>query len=512
MLMFILLLSSFVSAKDLTVEKSVAEEELSTGGSATVQLEFTNPYGVEVPVVIVDKNILGNNGVDVECLEFTVPVNEHAVVRYDPIELFSAGDFSLDGAFIAYVDPETLEQKNITTDDLDVSVSGSGVTGTQAITNIYQCNGQNKKSTSKKQSSQQQSEEQQKAQQQSNEERMKEIQKQAQDQMQQKKDAVQNNQMDQDAGALKEEMQRQREEFQKMQQEFAKQMSENPEFAEQHEKMLREGYNVTNAEVDPETNDTGNFKVNYQRPNGEKAALAGSMQNGTMEEFQKQSAADERMMREQLANNPEFQKFSEELAREGFNETSLQMNLDGNKTEVVMNYQNPDGREASITSDFVNQTIEKVELEKEEKKDYSRLSLLGVVLVLLFLAAYLLYRKYFVKPVDSQGNVVVPEKPVNYRKESRKMIEKAKKLFDDKKEKDAYEMVGRAIRFFYTHKLGYKRELTNTCTIDCLRRHKMDHKSVQSCLGMCGMVEFARYKANRRDFNSIVKSAENIVK
>jgi hypothetical protein len=91
------------------------------------------------------------------------------------------------------------------------------------------------------------------------------------------------------------------------------------------------------------------------------------------------------------------------------------------------------------------------------------------------------------------------------------MIEEAKKLFASGREKDAYEMISYAVRFFWTHKLGHKREMTMTQTLHALKQAGLPINETKKCLDACGMVEFAKYKANRADFGKCVEIAERII-
>ncbi len=516
-LALILVMISSAHAEELTVKKTIAETELQTGGSATIQLNFTNPFGEELKIKIVDKNVMANNGVDIQCMEMTLPPNKGAVIQYTPIQLFQEGEFTLSAAEVTYTNPDSGDEEEIKSNKLEVTVEegSQASSGGQGITTIYQCDGQNMQSTSfsssgsnmqvSMTSSMQQQMDQ--MQQQMNEQ----MQQQA-SQMQQKKNAAQNSQMDQDAGALKQEMQRQREEFKQMQQELAKKMGENEEIMKAHQDMLDQGYNMTNMEIDPETNDTGNFKMNYQKANGESGSVSGKMQDGQLSEMQKQSPEEERQMMEQLKQNPQFQNYSQQLQKQGFNQTAMKLMMQGNTTQAVVEYKNPEGQNANISADFINQTINKVEMNKEEdNKKWWKSYAIPIILLLLALLGYWLYRKYFKKKEETEEEKQKHEKPIDYHKEARKMIEEAKRLFAEKKEKDAYERASQAIRLFYTHKLGYKKELTNSQTINVLKKNKIHHNETQKCLNMCGMVEFAKYEANRKDFLEIIKTAENIV-
>ncbi len=528
MILFVLLAGGIVEARELSIEKIVIEEDLKTGDSATIALTVDNPFGQEINITVVDKNVFGGNGIDIECMEVTIPANPESTISYQPIQLFEEGKSVLSPAIVNYTNPDSGSVDSIESNELTVEVEeGSGGSGGQGITTIYQCNGMNMQSTSYSSSQQQNSMEQQMQEQmeqqmQESQQSMDEMMQQMQEQMQQQMSNVQNNQMPQDTGALKQEMQKQREEYKQMQQELAQKIQEDEEFKKAHEEMLEQGYEMTGGEVDPESNNTGDFKMNYQDAAGETASVSGSMQDGEMQDMQKQSSAADKQMMEQMQQDPEFQKMQQELSEQGFNQSKPMPSFerDGNQTELTMEYQDAEGERAEITTKFENQTVTSVEMERDVKKEdeeeeenewYRKLP--GILLMLAGIALVTYAIMKVNKKKASQGNAMTDhEKPINHRKEAKKMLAEAQKLFAEDKRKDAYEMASQAVRLFYSHKFGYRKELTNSQTVDALKKHGGGHKDVQKCLNMCGMVEFAKYSANKKDFSEIIRIAEEAVK
>lgn len=106
---------------------------------------------------------------------------------------------------------------------------------------------------------------------------------------------------------------------------------------------------------------------------------------------------------------------------------------------------------------------------------------------------------------------VKAKKPIDYKKIALKHIEDAKKLFNEKKYKDAYAMASYGLRFFYSHKLELKTELTAYETLKLIKT-KEEHDTAQECLDLCGLVEFAKYQPNEKDFKRIVDSAISLIR
>ena len=54
--------------------------------------------------------------------------------------------------------------------------------------------------------------------------------------------------------------------------------------------------------------------------------------------------------------------------------------------------------------------------------------------------------------------------------------------------------------------------MTNSELIEYMKEKKIPFEKIQHCLNLCGLVEFAKYKANRKDFDEIIDIAEKIIK
>lgn len=104
-----------------------------------------------------------------------------------------------------------------------------------------------------------------------------------------------------------------------------------------------------------------------------------------------------------------------------------------------------------------------------------------------------------------------PNKEIDYRKEAQNMIEQAKKLFSQGEKKDAYAKAAEAIRFYYSHKMNIKTELTNMKLVELLKKQKVSYERTQKCLNLTMLVEFAKYTANKKDFDEIIRLATKII-
>lgn len=358
---------------------------------------------------------------------------------------------------------------------------------------------------------------------------------------------LQNNQLSQDSSALKQQIQKELAEEQQMQQAFSKELAQNPDFQKNNSELFSKGYNISSNVLNPESNTSGTFQINYENNESEdEVNLSGEMQNGNITKLQKQTFKSEENLLEKLQENETFLKYQAQLKREGFNETGTQLSRLENGTELRLEYQNEENRTASIIADFAsdeNNTLEQVKLVKDKALNSSLLLKL-LLLCLLLVLGYFVYKKKpelrkkktlapeKAKPAEVLPKVQVPE-TLDYRKEALLLLEKAKKAFEEGREKEAYALAGQTIRFYESHKMGISKEVTNEELLKLLENSKISRpagkinrlagkeenqkeedqdlwyqEKLKNCLEICSLVEFARKEISREKFESLILDIE----
>jgi len=321
---------------------------------------------------------------------------------------------------------------------------------------------------------------------------------------------LQNSQIAQDSSALKQQIEKRIKESEIMKSEFREKLAQNREFQKEHQKLLNQGYNLTDANFDVISNDTGTFELKYRNPDGELASLSGKMDNGKLENLRKDTPETRRELLNKLQQNERFQEYQRLLQKRGYSKQNTEILQQQNKTTVNVNYANQNNETAIITAKVVNNTIQNVELQKmkTQKQNY------WWILVLLFAMAsgYFAYKKLSKKTETSGTDIKrVEEKLFDYKSESIELIERAKKLFEQKRHKDAYGMVGQALRLFLSYENKLNKETTNDEIISFLRGHKKEYKEAKECFDLCSLVEFAKHEANEKDFYKIMRKAKKII-
>lgn len=326
---FALLIASqpVFSAQQLSIQKALKTSDITVGGNVEIILKFENPFGKAIPLKIQDKNILGGNGVDIQCMEYTIPEQKSVDVSYPAIQAFESGDFILESAKITYTNPETEKEENVTSKEIEVSIKKSATVQNiqqQGITTVYQCNGVSMQSTSYSSSSS--SSQNQQNQNQNNPQQNQQNQQQAQNQMNQMRDKINSMQQgNQNMDQIKQEMQKQAQKEEAEKQEMLKKAESSPDFQKQDQELKKQEYQQSEKIASPEQSQNGesnpnegSFEYRYKKQNGETASIKGDMQNGTVRNLQKWSSGDEKNAAKGIENSSQFQKLEEELKKQGF--------------------------------------------------------------------------------------------------------------------------------------------------------------------------------------------------
>ncbi|HMA82686.1 MAG TPA: hypothetical protein VKP59_00490, partial [Candidatus Thermoplasmatota archaeon] len=86
---------------------------------------------------------------------------------------------------------------------------------------------------------------------------------------------LQNNQMNQDSQALKDQIEQQMADEQQQKEAFEDNLFDNQEFQKQHQSLQDQGYNISQKQLNAESNDTGSFNLSYENEQGETASFKG---------------------------------------------------------------------------------------------------------------------------------------------------------------------------------------------------------------------------------------------
>ena len=319
---------------------------------------------------------------------------------------------------------------------------------------------------------------------------------------------LQNNQLSQDSNALKQQIQKQVQQQEHIKKEFEKQLLSNNDFLNRHQKLLENGYNVTDSILNPMSNDTGSFDMKYKNTDGKWATLQGNMKNGTITELKQQTQVQQEKLLEKLKQNTQFQQFHNQLVTEGFSQNDINFQDNENETNIILQYEDKKHDNAKITANFENDEIKRVTLEdnSSNSSNLTLLILLAVVTVSV-VSIYFVIKKFLKKKKTftiNDSSPIPKLKTFEHIIESKKLISQAQQYYDKGEYKEAFGTAGKAIKLFLSYDAGLKREITSEELIRLIQKHNYPIDDIRESLKITDLVEFAKSNATEDDFKKII--------
>jgi hypothetical protein len=331
----------------------------------------------------------------------------------------------------------------------------------------------------------------------------------SQQQPQTPQDKLQNNQMNQDSQALKDQIERQLAMEQAQENDFEKNLFNNSEFQKIHESLQKQGYNLSNKQLDVKSNDTGSFNFTYENREGKSASFEGEMQDGELVDFQKQTAEDRQQLFNVLNQSKEFQEYHNQLLNVSYNRTSITYNQDGNITIMKLSYQNEENETAIITAEFFDKELSNVSLSKQKSMNIF-FWIIPFIILLIVITVFVYYR-YIRRDTIVQNEKKLKNTPFDYKKKAAELLVQAEKYFQKGDYKAAYAKAGQSLRLFLSYEHGLKKEITNSDIVIFLRNKKYPYNEIKQCFDVCSLVEFAKFQTNQSDFKRVYATVHSII-
>ncbi len=490
----LVLLSGTASARQLSVEKIIQNADIKTGDSVNISLEFHNPFNISIPITIQDNNVLGSNGLEIQCYEYTLPDKPGMILSYNfPITAFSEGDYTLDPASVTYTNPDTGAKETIKSQPLRISIKQGTTSGQQqGVTTIYNCKGVSMQSTSY--SSGGSSISISSGQQQTN----RQPQPQQPDNVQQTGSDMQN---------IKEEMERQQQDHQNMQNELKNRIENNSDFRKMKEELEKRGYSRQQEDIKPESNDTGSFKYDFSKGN-ESASISGNMNAGNMEDLSMQSTEEARKLQQLIESNQTFRQMQKMLSDKGYNQSGINITQKNNISTFDYEFSDPKGRNATISGNVSRVRVEDISLKEQQEP----LPFWLLVFLILPLLGIYFYRKYRSNNAGDPVEVKIHIRP-DPKEEALKRLETAVRMFNDGMQKEAYSEASNAVKLYFRGNMGVTTELTSEEILDFIKgsRDRTYLNDARECFKLCDLVKFAKYEPDLEDFNRAVDHAKKII-
>ena len=326
---------------------------------------------------------------------------------------------------------------------------------------------------------------------------------------------LQNSQLAQDSSALREEIREQIRQDAAEQEGLLRDALESEEFAELHEELASQGYSMSSQSASASGESSGSFEFMYENAEGEWASIDGELEDGEVTQIEARTQAELDEALEALRADAGFQELAAQLEGEGYEEYAADVTrTEEGAMEASVTFAPPSNStapEARITALVTNSTVSDVRLERESASEETPWALLAAVSAAAAVVAYAAYRLL-------RRRAIVPEPPEqspparrDYALEAERLLEEAVRAHADGRRKLAYGMVGQALRLSLAHTTGLDREASNTEILRHLRERGDEVPGIAECLGLTGLVSFARHSPGEDDFEGVMAVARRTV-
>jgi len=316
--------------------------------------------------------------------------------------------------------------------------------------------------------------------------------------------AVSNNQLPQDATALKEQLEKEAREKEQQQSQFEENLRQDPLLKAANESLAAEGFSRESIKSAPESGDSGTFQMDYRKATGEQVTVSGRMENRSVSSVQEQSGAPINVTAP-LEANTTFQSMAAQLAEQGFLRNETHLNLSTDRATINLTYQDEKGKRVFVNASTSGGNLTQLTLEREPETPVNYLPVIAVIVFAAVILAicWLIYRRYLrwkVPAPGTPGEPPAPRAPVDHRKAAAELLRKAEAAYAGAQYADAGEYAGQALRLFVAYEYGARREMTNSELITLLRAGNREFREIQSVLDRCTDVLFAKGTMDAQEF------------
>jgi hypothetical protein len=335
---------------------------------------------------------------------------------------------------------------------------------------------------------------------------------------------MQNYQQPQDSQSLKEEIQKGIQEKQELENKFKENMFNDPKFQDLDQKLKEQGFSLEDLNFNSVDSNNGRFNLNYKNNDkNESAQISGDLENQEISKIQSLDSKKEDKLYNKLKENSNYKKYKKQLEKQGYKKQNLEANIDLDQNKIILkeNYINNNEQKVNIHSEFKDNTLKKVVLNKDEKNKnciYNYLIVVLLIMLVFCIYRYIKRKNLKNKTIIINDNKVIIQSKFDYIKEVKKIIKDAEVLITENKLKGGYQKISYAIRLYLSYKYGFNKELTiskvkniiNTTNI----KNKLSKKEIifiNNLLERCLVVEFAKSDCQKKEIKSLVKETKDLL-
>ena len=211
-------------------------------------------------------------------------------------------------------------------------------------------------------------------------------------------------------------------------------------------------------------------------------------------------------IKQRLMNSSVFRKLNRNMSARGYNLSKISVNPNGsfnllyNKSIGSLNISGA-VRNNSVIIHKQQKVNKQHKVKQTIKPKHTNLMPLLWLIAVVVIGALIFFFNQPKRPVKEKK----VERTFDYKHEAERMLAVAESMFNAGRFKEAYGKANQAVRFYYGYKYNLK-ETTNDELLEFLKG-RTDIKELKEMFDLCSLVEFAKYKPNKKDFFRILEIA-----
>ena len=320
--------------------------------------------------------------------------------------------------------------------------------------------------------------------------------------------ALQNNQMPQDASALKNQLanesnQSENERSGDEENELLGYILADPLMASMNRSLTGAGFAPGKTDVIPVSNSSGSFVMTYS--SGTKNVGITGEVLGTHVLFAEESSDVPISLPEALLSNTTYQEYGTRIAEKGFVRTQTRINMTPDQETVDLTYSDSQHRILHVKAAIVNGTITSVEGDTPDDLPAYAISAIALICVLL-ISGGIWYLARF-RPRDlplTSDRVPEPEPIKNPRDIALHLLDEAELDASRGNYPESYRKTGRAIRIVLSHEISHGEELTSGELERLLGSYPGNTGKIRGLLDRCRTVGFAKGTPDPGEFQDMI--------
>jgi len=303
--------------------------------------------------------------------------------------------------------------------------------------------------------------------------------------------ALQNNQMPQDASALRQQLVQESNQTGTDKDELLGYLATDPLLASIGRSLAGAGFTPGNTDVIPISNRSGSFTRIYS--SGTKTVLVNGVLRETRVAFAEELSGVPIPLPDPLRENVSYREYTDRVAGAGFLRNQTRINVTPDRQTVDLQYSNSLNRLLHVNAEIANGSVISISGDNPDDPTGLLVPLVGLVAVVVLSGGiwYLARRR--------PEEMVIPPENIPMSEPAQTLREIASTLLDEAEQDaargswpEAYRKTGRALRIFLSHEMSRGDELTGEETELLLGTRTGDAEKIRFILDRCRTGGFAR--------------------